>query len=90
MYLWLTRFMLFELNQNRFSFTSGLFTVVVYCLLTALPHFLYGPGEDALLLTTEYAEQYESLRKMDTIDWGKNLCKPIGKFYVFQLLDFIS
>lgn len=32
----------------------GLYTVVLYCLLTALPHFLYGAGKDALSLTVEY------------------------------------
>ena len=28
--------------------------MVLFCCLTMLPHFLYGPGEDALLLTKEY------------------------------------
>ncbi|XP_071453353.1 solute carrier organic anion transporter family member 74D [Hetaerina americana] len=32
----------------------GIFAVVLYCLLTALPHFIYGPGEDALALTIEH------------------------------------
>ncbi|XP_046383250.1 solute carrier organic anion transporter family member 74D-like [Ischnura elegans] len=32
----------------------GIFAVVVYCLLTALPHFIYGPGDDALGLTLEH------------------------------------
>lgn len=32
----------------------GLLTIVMFCFLTALPHLLYGPGEDALRLTTEY------------------------------------
>lgn len=31
----------------------GLFTIVLFCLLNALPHFLYGPGHDALQLTVE-------------------------------------
>lgn len=34
----------------------GLYTVVAFCILNALPHFLYGPGEDALKLTTEYGD----------------------------------
>jgi len=38
----------------------GIYTVVIYCLLTALPHFLYGPGEDALSLTKEYGAQYSN------------------------------
>lgn len=32
----------------------GIYTVVLFCCLTMLPHFLYGPGEDALMLTKEY------------------------------------
>jgi hypothetical protein len=32
----------------------GIYTVVLYCLMSALPHLLYGPGEDALALTVEY------------------------------------
>ncbi|KAL0126171.1 hypothetical protein PUN28_004946 [Cardiocondyla obscurior] len=32
----------------------GIYTVVLFCCLTMLPHFLYGPGEDALSLTKEY------------------------------------
>jgi hypothetical protein len=32
----------------------GIYTVVLYCLMTAMPHLLYGPGEDALALTVEY------------------------------------
>lgn len=36
----------------------GMYTVVLYCLLTALPHFLYGSGEDALSLTKEYGSNF--------------------------------
>lgn len=32
----------------------GLFAIVLYCILTTLPHFLYGPGQQALSLTKEY------------------------------------
>ncbi|PSN45336.1 hypothetical protein C0J52_18706 [Blattella germanica] len=32
----------------------GIYTVVLYCLMSALPHLLYGPGEDALALTVEH------------------------------------
>ncbi|KAJ3639424.1 hypothetical protein Zmor_002785 [Zophobas morio] len=32
----------------------GMYTVVLFCLLTALPHFLYGAGSDALSLTVEH------------------------------------
>ncbi|XP_014214471.1 solute carrier organic anion transporter family member 2A1-like [Copidosoma floridanum] len=37
----------------------GIYTVVLFCCLTMLPHFLYGPGEDALLLTKEYGPSLE-------------------------------
>ncbi|ERL86149.1 hypothetical protein D910_03562 [Dendroctonus ponderosae] len=32
----------------------GMYTVVLFCIMTALPHFLYGPGLDALSLTKEF------------------------------------
>lgn len=32
----------------------GLISIMMYCLLTSLPHFIYGPGSDALQLTEEY------------------------------------
>lgn len=32
----------------------GILTIVIYCLMNVVPHFLYGPGEDALLLTVEH------------------------------------
>lgn len=32
----------------------GVYTVVLFCVLNGLPHFMYGPGEDALALTTEF------------------------------------
>ncbi|KAG4067712.1 hypothetical protein HA402_005484 [Bradysia odoriphaga] len=32
----------------------GILTIVIYCLMNVIPHFLYGPGEDALLLTVEH------------------------------------
>ncbi|XP_046672748.1 solute carrier organic anion transporter family member 74D-like [Homalodisca vitripennis] len=38
----------------------GIFTSVGFCLMNALCHFLYGPGEDALLLTKEFGGDYNS------------------------------
>ncbi|XP_066158162.1 solute carrier organic anion transporter family member 74D-like isoform X1 [Euwallacea fornicatus] len=32
----------------------GMYTVVLFCIMTAMPHFLYGAGLDALSLTEEY------------------------------------
>ncbi|XP_034248496.1 solute carrier organic anion transporter family member 74D [Thrips palmi] len=37
----------------------GIYTVVLYCLLTALPHLMYGPGEDSLALTVEHGAVYD-------------------------------
>lgn len=34
----------------------GLISIILYCLLTSLPHFIYGPGMDALQLTKEYSD----------------------------------
>lgn len=36
----------------------GIYTVVLFCLMNALPHLLYGPGNDALSLTKEYGGSY--------------------------------
>lgn len=30
-----------------------MYTSVIFCLLSALPHFIYGPGSDSLMLTEE-------------------------------------
>ncbi|XP_011500420.1 PREDICTED: solute carrier organic anion transporter family member 5A1 [Ceratosolen solmsi marchali] len=38
----------------------GIYTVVLFCCLTMLPHFLYGPGEDALILTKEYGAKLQT------------------------------
>ncbi|XP_070501306.1 solute carrier organic anion transporter family member 74D-like [Chironomus tepperi] len=32
----------------------GLFTITMFCVFSVIPHFLYGPGEQALKLTKEY------------------------------------
>lgn len=32
----------------------SLYAIAFYCLMSAMPHFLYGPGNDALQLTEEY------------------------------------
>lgn len=41
-----------------------------------LPHFLYGPGEDALSLTKEYGERFQSTMNSSTIPdrQRKSLC----------------
>ncbi|XP_008217820.1 solute carrier organic anion transporter family member 74D [Nasonia vitripennis] len=54
----------------------GIYTVVLFCCLTMLPHFLYGPGEDALLLTKEYGAQAASNQTTTVIHdkQRKSLC----------------
>ncbi|BES92194.1 Organic anion [Nesidiocoris tenuis] len=32
----------------------GIYTVVLFCLMNCIPHFVYGPGRDALVLTVEH------------------------------------
>lgn len=55
----------------------GLYTIVAFCLLTALPHFLYGPGEQALSLTKEYgaSENDESTFAVLERERQKTLCR---------------
>ncbi|XP_054269028.1 solute carrier organic anion transporter family member 74D-like isoform X1 [Macrosteles quadrilineatus] len=38
----------------------GVYTLAAYCLVSALPHFLYGPGENALTLTEEYGSNHDA------------------------------
>ena len=59
----------------------GIITIILYCLLNAAPHFLYGPGEDALSLTVEHGgvkddEQAKSLVEKNN---KKVLCQTDGK-----------
>lgn len=51
--------------------------VVAFCCLTMLPHFLYGPGQDALLLTKEYGAKNPNTSTSYTIPekMKKFLCK---------------
>lgn len=51
-----------------------MYTVVLFCLLTALPHFLYGAGEDALSLTVEHRTNDNSSDKALLKQQSKALC----------------
>lgn len=59
----------------------GIYTVVLYCLMTALPHLLYGPGEDALSLTLEYGGVVDHNATQEVINAEKRkiLCGPKGE-----------
>ncbi|XP_018326966.1 solute carrier organic anion transporter family member 5A1 [Agrilus planipennis] len=54
----------------------GMYSVVLFCLLSASPHFFFGPGEDALLLTKEYGPILKS-NLTNSIDTSskRSICK---------------
>ncbi|XP_030560061.1 solute carrier organic anion transporter family member 74D-like [Drosophila novamexicana] len=45
----------------------GLVVMAVFCVLTASPHIIYGPGEDALKLTREYVQADQLNATDDTL-----------------------
>ncbi|XP_053963172.1 solute carrier organic anion transporter family member 3A1-like isoform X1 [Anastrepha ludens] len=59
----------------------GLLTIVIFCLMTVLPHLLYGPGDDALALTAEFGAQPDENATMDAIEkqGSKTLCRLNGR-----------
>lgn len=58
----------------------GLFTIVLFCWLNALPHLLYGPGEAALSLTTEHGASYDEDQTKEVFEAqkAKTLCRGNG------------
>ncbi|XP_022217786.2 solute carrier organic anion transporter family member 74D [Drosophila obscura] len=58
----------------------GLLTIVLFCVLTTTPHFLYGPGEDALALTSEFGAMPDENATMEAIEEqrSKTLCRLNG------------
>ncbi|KAH8269636.1 hypothetical protein KR018_010960 [Drosophila ironensis] len=58
----------------------GLLTIVLFCVLTTAPHFLYGPGEDALALTSEFGGVPDENATMEAIEEqrSKTLCRING------------
>jgi solute carrier organic anion transporter family, member 5A len=59
----------------------GIVTIVIYCLLTVTPHFLYGPGEDALSLTVEHGAVQDDLqtKAIQAKNNKKLLCQANGE-----------
>ena len=55
----------------------GLLTIVAFCLLTSLPHFLYGPGEQALSLTREFGASENDNTTIEVLERErqKTLCR---------------
>lgn len=45
-----------------------------------MPHFIWGPGENALTLTTEYGAQFDELKTQQILEAQKKkiLCQPAG------------
>ena len=79
----------------------GIYTVVLFCCLTMLPHFLYGPGEDALLLTKEHGARPQSTNTSQIPDkhrkflclgkeTRKNQCDDADGNFAPQVLLFIA
>lgn len=59
---------------------SGLVTIIAFCMMNILPHWLYGPGEDALSLTVEYGKSM--FNSSNNFDHENNeLCSVKGKTF---------
>jgi hypothetical protein len=60
---------------------AGLVAIVIFCLLTTLPHFLYGPGQQALSLTREYGSFENDSRTLEILEKQRKmmLCNLDGK-----------
>lgn len=59
----------------------GILTIVIYCLMNVTPHFIYGPGEDALSLTVEHGgvrddEQTKAIMEKNN---QKLICQSNGR-----------
>nr|XP_014103547.1 solute carrier organic anion transporter family member 74D-like [Bactrocera oleae] len=55
----------------------GIMTFVGFCVLNAAPHFLYGPGKDALALTAEFGGVVNENTTQDVLEKqrAKELCR---------------
>ncbi|XP_015609202.1 solute carrier organic anion transporter family member 2A1 [Cephus cinctus] len=58
---------------------AGIYTVVLFCCLNMLPHFLYGPGEDAMLLTKEYGSKHQESTNLTFIPDKQRKFLCLGK-----------
>uniref|UniRef100_A0A336MHM0 Solute carrier organic anion transporter family member n=1 Tax=Culicoides sonorensis TaxID=179676 RepID=A0A336MHM0_CULSO len=68
-------------GKNKPKWMSfSLYAIALYCLMSAMPHFLYGPGKDALQLTEEHRfELGNNLTDFMTItEKRKSLCNVNG------------
>lgn len=58
----------------------GLFMIVLFCLINSSPHFLYGPGDEALSLTIEYGGVHNDKQTDEAkeVENRKLLCRTNG------------
>lgn len=64
----------------------GLFLIVLNSIITAMPHFIYGSGSEALSLTEEYGgvkDEGQSL-EFQEIENRKLLCRTNGNFKIVR------
>lgn len=61
----------------------GILSIVGYCLLNSMPHFIYGPGEDALSLTVEGGgvRDDQQSKALQEVNNKKLLCQSNGKAF---------
>lgn len=77
----LNQFNFFLGEINLLIFQVGLFSIVIFCLINASPHFLYGAGNEALSLTVEFGGEKDSESSQDAQVAAnqKSLCLRNGK-----------
>lgn len=71
----------FKMQLNK-TILVGLMTIVLFCILTAFPHLLYGPGQDALGLTFEYGATFDGNATLEILEQEKikTLCRTDSKY----------
>ncbi|XP_065221762.1 solute carrier organic anion transporter family member 74D-like [Planococcus citri] len=74
----------------------GMYTIVLFCLLSAFPHLLFGPGEDALTLTSEFGGSMtdnftvNEERKKLLCDNSTKHCETANGNFVAPVILFIA
>jgi Na+/melibiose symporter-like transporter len=58
----------------------GMLLIVFYCIMTAMPHFIFGAGEEAFALTAEFGAVRGQSDEKDDIANRKLLCRPNGNY----------
>jgi Organic Anion Transporter Polypeptide (OATP) family len=72
-------------HRPRYLALSIVF-VVLYCFITSAPHFLFGPGEDAIALTEEFGAvaNHEQSLAMQLKKEKKSMCNINCKAGIWQ------